>query len=200
MKHRIAVGIAVAASAAALLALAAVPARSAEDVEINVWRRSGPGFACITAPPKGAPPGAVDPDKLALPCLHMGPFAIGGDPRTLTSVLGAPHRTLPQPKGPEAMVWFLEQRDHYPYFIASVRNDRIAALQVTGPAPAKGYGFNHVNLGDSTETLTRYFGQAFRVSKSDLPNTDVWHYGPWPFSFEVNSGRVTSIRIVDPAP
>ncbi len=70
-----------------------------------------------------------------------------------------------------------------------------------GPAPPKkDYSFNHTNLGDSTETLTRYFGAASQVTKSDLPETDVWHYGPWPFSFEVKAGRVTSIRIVDPAP
>jgi hypothetical protein len=60
--------------------------------------------------------------------------------------------------------------------------------------------FNHINLGDSSETLTRYFGAAFQVTKSDLPDTDVWHYRAWPFSFEVNAGRVTSIRIVDPRP
>ncbi len=199
MRHRIGVDLIRSACALAVLVLAALPAHGAEP-ELNVWRRAGAGFACVAAAPKGAPPGAVDPDKLALQCMHMGPFAIGGEARTLASVLGPPHRTVPQAKGSDAMVWFLEQRDHYPYFVATVRNDRIATLQVTGPDPAKGYSFNHVNLGDSTATLTQYFGPAFRLSKSDLPETDVWHYGPWPFSFEVKAGRVTSIRIVDPAP
>jgi hypothetical protein len=32
-----------------------------------------------------------------------------------------------------------------------------------------------------------------------LPGTDLWSYGVWPFSFEVKDGRVTSIRISDPA-
>jgi hypothetical protein len=141
----------------------------------------------------------VNPDALLMACMHMGPFVIGASAGTLEPVLGPAHRFLPQPNEAKALLWFLGERDHYPYFIATVRNDKIVALQVTGTAHPKAYGFNHVNLGDSTEMLTKYFGPAFRVGKSDLPDTDVWHYGPWPFSFEVKGGKVTSIRIVDPA-
>ncbi len=200
MRHRFSVEIVtVAAAAAAVLLAAALPARSVE-LGRGEWRRAGAGFACVVGGPKDLPP-SVTPDMLMLACMHMGPFVIGGDAGTLPSVLGPPHRTVAQPKASDAMVWFLEQRDHYPYFIASVRDGRIATLQVTGPAPPKKeYSFNHINLGDSTETLIRYFGAALQVTKSDLPETDVWHYGPWPFSFEVKGGRVTSIRIVDPRP
>jgi hypothetical protein len=196
-KRRMSVEIARIAGAAALLSLAAVPARSVE-LERGEWRRVGPSFACVVGGPKDLPP-SVTPDMLLMACMHMGPFVIAGDARTLTSALGPPHHLMAQPNAPAAQMWFLEQKDHHPYLVATARNDRIASLQVTGPAPAKGYAFNHVNLGDSTETLTRYFGPAFRIGKSDLPDTDVWHYGPWPFSFEVNAGRVISIRIVDPA-
>ena len=139
-------------------------------------------------------------EALLMACMHMGPFVIGGGARTLEPVLVPPHRRLPQPKEATALLWFLGEPGHYPYFVATVRNDKIVALQVTGSAHPKAYGFNHVNLGDSTDTLTKYFGPAFRVGKSDLPDTDVWHYGRWPFSFEVKAGRVTSIRIADPAP
>jgi hypothetical protein len=34
----------------------------------------------------------------------------------------------------------------------------VIALQVSGPAPAPGYSFNHINLGDSTEKLMAQFG------------------------------------------
>jgi hypothetical protein len=184
-------------AAAVLLFAAALPARSVE-LERGEWHRVGESFACKVGAPRQLPPSAVTPEALLLACMHMGPFVIGGDAGTLESVLGPPHRTLTQPK--EALVWFLGERDHYPYFVASVRNDKIVVLQVTGTAHSKAYSFNHVNLGDSTDTLIKFFGPAFRVGKSDLPDTDVWHYGPWPFSFEVKGGKVTSIRIVDPAP
>jgi hypothetical protein len=173
-------------SVVALLGLGAQVARGVEP-RLGEWRRVGPSFACV----------ADTPTLMA--CLHMGPFIIGGDASTLEAALGAPYETVPQPKGAQALLWFLGEREQYPYFVATTLDGRIVALQVTGEIPAKGYGFNHVNLGDSTETLIKYFGAPFQVSKSDQPDTDLWAYPPWPFSFEVVAGRVTSIRIVDSA-
>ena len=71
------------------------------------------------------------------------------------------------------------------------------ALQVSGPAPAPGYSFNHINLGDSTEKLMAQSGGPFHVGPSGLEKTELWTYHPWPFSFEVRADRVTSIRISD---
>lgn len=65
-------------------------------------------------------------------------------------------------------------------------------------APVAAYGFNQINLGDSTEKLSAQFGSPFHVGPSGLEKTDLWTYGPWPFSFEVRDERVTSIRISDP--
>jgi hypothetical protein len=206
MSHRIEITGIVRASAAVLL-LGALAAHSVElepagDValERGEWRRAGPSFACMVPAARQLPPSAVNPETLMLACMHLGPFVIRGPARTLASVLGPPHRTLPpQPKGAQVLLWFLGEPERYPYFVATVLNERIAALQVTGVAPAKGYSFNHINIGDSTQTLTEHFGPAFRVAKSDQPDTDVWSYPPWPFSFEVKVARVTSIRINDPA-
>ncbi|WP_157100647.1 hypothetical protein [Rhodoplanes sp. Z2-YC6860] len=131
------------------------------------------------------------------PCLRLGPFVIGGDARTLVSALGPPHQTRTLAKGAQAPMWFLGEREHYPYLVAILLKGRIVALQVTGEAPVKDYGFNHVNLGDSTQTLEGHFGPAFEIGKSELADTDLWTYSPWPFSFEVKAGRVTSIRIID---
>jgi len=70
-----------------------------------------------------------------------------------------------------------------------LRARQVRLREDLGPAP----------LGDSTDTLADHFGASYRIGKSDQADTDVWHYGPWPFSFEVKAGRVTSIRISDPA-
>ena len=94
--------------------------------------------------------------------------------------------------------YFLEQREHYPYLVATVSKQRIVALQVTGPSAAKEYGFNHVELGATTDTLVSYFGQPNHVEPTELKDTELWNYPPWPFSFEVKGGHVTSIRISEP--
>jgi len=162
------------------------------------WRRAGAGFSCNVQSPSELPPESVTPDVLAKACLHMGPFLIGGTAQSLTSALGAAHRTLPQPKDATALIYFLERSEQLPYLVATVQKDRIVALQVSGSATTKDFGFNHINLGDDTKTLIRYFGAASRVGPSGEAGTDLWSYQPWPFSFEVKAAHVTSIRIVDP--
>jgi hypothetical protein len=163
------------------------------------WQRVGPGFACKVTTEGKLPPDLLKPEIMARACLHMGPFGIGEDAKTLTAALGAPVRTLPQPNGATASIYFLEQAGHFPYLVATVSNDRIVALQVTGPAAAKGYGFNHVDLGASTDTLVQIFGQPNHLEPSSEKDTELWGYRPQPFSFEIKDGHVTSIRIVDPA-
>jgi len=193
MTHR--AGITRIVRTAAVLLLG-ITAAHAVEFERGEWRRVGATFVCKADGLQGPSTSAVTPEDMLKACQRMGPFVIGGDARSL-AVLGAPHRTVPQDKGAKALAWFLGEPNQQPYFVATVLNERIVALQMTGPA--KAYGFNHVNLGDSTQTLTQYFGAPFRVAKSELPDTDVWHYPPWPFSFEVKGGRVASIRIIDPA-
>ncbi|MGY8706196.1 hypothetical protein RAD16_10710 [Bradyrhizobium sp. 18BD] len=39
---------------------------------------------------------------------------------------------------------------------------------------------------------------AHHVGPSGLDKSELWTYGPWPFSSEVRGDRVTSIRISDP--
>lgn len=112
--------------------------------------------------------------------------------------LGAPYRTIAQPNEASALVYLLDQTERPPYFAATVRKDRIVALQVTGPASPKAYEFNHIKLGDDTTTLAQYFGAAYQVGPSGEAGTDLWSYPTWPFSFEVKDGHVTSIRISEP--
>jgi hypothetical protein len=106
---------------------------------------------------------------------------------------------LPQPKGATALVYLLNGPGRHPYLVATIIGDRIIALQLTGSATSKGFSFNHVDIGASTETLIQYFGRPKSLQPSSERDTDLWSYGPWPFSFEVTDGHVTSIRIFDPA-
>jgi hypothetical protein len=162
------------------------------------WLRAGPGFACKVPAGEKLPPELITPEILGRACLYIGPFVIGDDAQALIAALGAPHRTLPQPNGAKASIYFLEQAGQYPYLVATVSKNRIVALQVTGPVAAKGYTFNHIDLGATTDTLAQYFGRPNHLEPSSEQDTELWAYRPWPFSFEIKDGHVTSIRIADP--
>ena len=162
------------------------------------WRRAGAGFACVVGPATKLAPEAVTPDILSRACLHMGPLMVGDSAQVLKNTLGAPHKTLPQPDGATALIYFIEAADHYPYLVVTVAKNRIIALQLTGPAAAKGYTYNHIDLGVPADTLVQFFGQPTHFEPSEEKGTELWTYNPWPFSFEVRDGHVSSIRIHEP--
>jgi hypothetical protein len=162
------------------------------------WRRNGASFACRVEVKQRLAPDAISPQLLSRACQRMGPFGVGDDAQVLKTAFGAPHRTLPQPNGAVAWLYFLEQRDHHPYLVATVSKSRIIALQVTGPTAAKGYSFNHIDLGVTTDALVQVFGQPLHFEPSEEKDTELWTYGVWPFSFEVSGGQVRSIRINEP--
>jgi hypothetical protein len=160
------------------------------------WLRAGQGFACKVEAGKNV--AAPDPDILSFACQRMGALGVGISETSLKAVLGEPHRKLPPTDGATNYVYFLGKPNQYPYLAATVKANRIVALQISGEAPAAGYSFNQVNLGDGIDKLMAQFGSPHHVGPSGLDKTELWTYGPWPFSFEVRGDRVTSIRIKDP--
>jgi len=160
------------------------------------WSRAGSGFGCKIVPSR-----QLSQEQLlavmARACLRLGPLVVGDGADTATAALGPPHQMLKQPQDKVAWLYFIGQREHYPYFVVTVAADRIVALQVTGDgsAPAPGYDFSHVGLGATTDELVAVFGQPSHFEPTDLKNVELWTYPPHPFSFELKGGRVISIRV-----
>jgi hypothetical protein len=69
--------------------------------------------------------------------------------------------------------YLLNGPGRHPYLVATVIGDRIIALQVTGSATSKGFSFNHVDIGASTETLIQYFGRPKSLQPSSEKDTDL---------------------------
>ncbi|MGJ4929969.1 hypothetical protein ACQR1I_28570 [Bradyrhizobium sp. HKCCYLS2038] len=177
--------------------MSAVPA-DMKDLH-GEWKRAGAGFACIVKPPRELPQEQLLA-VIARACLRLGPLVLGDAANSATAALGPPHRTLKQPKGEVAWIYFIGQRERYPYFVVTVAADKIVALQVTGDGTtaAPGYDLSQVGLGATTEDLVKVFGQPGHFEPSDLKDVELWTYPPHPFSFELKGGRVMSIRLRQP--
>src|SRR5438034_10623939 len=78
------------------------------------WRRAGAGFACVVKAPEKLEANPAMPAILARACTFLGLFALGDDAGAVVKALGTPHRTLAQPGGAKASVYFLEQVGHHP--------------------------------------------------------------------------------------
>lgn len=160
------------------------------------WKRAGAGFACTVTPPRQLSQELLLA-VMARACMRLGPLVVGDPAATATAALGQPHRMLKQPQDKVAWIYFVGEREHYPYFVVTVAADRIVALQVTGDGTttAPGYELSSVGLGATTEDLVKVFGQPSHFEPSELKGVELWTYPPQPFSFELKGGRVMSIRI-----
>jgi hypothetical protein len=167
------------------------------DPELRgMWQRAGQAFVCRVDTGKRLTP--PDPDILSFACQRMGALGVGISEAAAKAALGEPPRKQEQPNNATADVYFLGKLDQLPILAVTVRANRVVALQISGEAPLAAYSFNQINLGDNTEKLLTQFGSPYHVGPSGLEKTELWTYGPWPFSFEVRDDRVTSIRISDP--
>ncbi|SDN10803.1 hypothetical protein [Afipia sp. GAS231] len=158
--------------------------------------RSGLAFACVTEAA-----GKLSHEQfkvLEYSCLRMGPLHVGMGAAALKGELGQPSRQVDGPNGTKVWVYFFGKTNNDPYLAASIWQDKLVAIQVTGRLPEDKFGFNGIALGAAAEDVTKQLGKPMVVRPSSEPNTDLWSYQPWTFSVEISSGRVTSIRVADP--
>lgn len=159
--------------------------------------RSGPGFGCVIEPSE-----KLSPEQIKAlsehSCLRIGPLVVGMEAAALKSSLGQPSRQIQGPKDTTVWAYFFGKTNDDPYLLASIWQDRLVAIQVTGRLPADKYVFNGITLGATAESVTKQLGKPMLVGPSSQPNTDVWSYQPWTFSLELSGGRVTSIMVADP--
>ncbi|WP_316238444.1 hypothetical protein [Bradyrhizobium sp. SZCCHNR1015] len=160
------------------------------------WKRVGAGFGCVVTPPRELSQELLLA-VMARACMRLGPLVVGDGADTATAALGQPHRTLKQAQDKVAWIYFVGQREHYPYFVVTVAADKIVALQVTGDGTttAPGYELSSVGLGAATDDLVKVFGQPNHFEPSELKGVELWTYPPHAFSFELKGGRVMSIRV-----
>jgi hypothetical protein len=159
--------------------------------------RTGPAFACqIRAPAKLSP---AEIEKLSEhACLRIGSLTVGNKAVVLKAALGEPNRVTPGQKEATSWVYFFGKTPAAPYLVASIWHDTLVALQITGREPADAYGFGGLKLGDTSEATIKRFGKPMVAQRTGEGTTELWSYQPWPFSFEITDGRVTSIRVADP--
>jgi hypothetical protein len=166
--------------------------------------RSGGGFACKVGVEQNVRP--EDVKRLSdQPCLFFGTLpkaaiaAIGMEAGPVLQAAGPASEMIPAAEGVAHHVYYLGSEQWPAVFIISVWKDRIGALQASGAAPLPGKIFNGIELGMPVEEVRKRFGEPFSVTNTGLPDTELWSYQPWTFSFEVSLGRVVSIRMDDPA-
>jgi hypothetical protein len=158
--------------------------------------RSGQAFACKV------PAGQIAPENVSKltdqVCLHLGSLPIWADETVVEPLFGKPDRVLPQSNGSTVKVFFTRKQQGASYFVITVQDHKIVAIQLSGKDPVAGYNFNQIQLGSSTDEVIAHLGNPLVTEPiADVPGSILWSYRPWTFSLEITADHVTSIRIAD---
>ncbi len=166
--------------------------------------RSGSAFARKVGAEQTVEPEDIQRQLTEQPCLFLGTLknsgiAIGMEAAPVLQAAGPETQMLDAAEGVRHYVYALGSEQFPAHFIISVWRGRVGALQISGFEPLPGMVFNGIALGAPAEQLRARFGEPFAVTDAGLPDTELWSYQPWTFSFEVSLGKVVSIRMDDPA-
>jgi hypothetical protein len=166
--------------------------------ELGYFSRAGEGgFSCM------ARSGSSRSDDPLADCLELGGLKIGGLEGEAAILVGAPIAHVDGGDGVvqiHALSWAgtPNASDLTSYIAVAYDSERrTTSIQLSGSLPPPCcWRFSGLTVGDSTDALIARFGRPFSVEAVPANGATLWLYGPWPFSFEVLDGKVSSIRIV----
>lgn len=155
------------------------------EIKVDNYHLMSGLLACIS--PKSDNP-------LQYPCLRIGKLRIGENANVFKA---EPNQVLQQGKI-KLNVYALkpaQEVENMPYMIIGERDGKIAVLQITGAPLVADIDFSGLKLGDSSRKILETVGLPMQKAPSPLPNTELWDYTPYGFSFEISQGKLTSIRV-----
>ncbi len=160
---------------------------------------AGAGLGCVLPPDRPGTEREAQPIPY-LACLRIGQVGIGDSITAVEQVLGAPDRVVRLPGGDvEQRVYFIRQPGTVrPYYVVTVRKDRVVALQLHGPATEMPLAFSSLSLGDSAQSVLDALGPPERHCADFSRDLDTWVYAPYPFALDMADGRVIGIKMSVP--
>jgi hypothetical protein len=157
---------------------------------------AGAGLGCALPPDR---PGTEVHPIPYLACLRIGAVGIGDDIKAVEQVLGAPDRVTRLPGDVDLRVYFIRQPGApQPYYVVTVREDRVVALQLHGPATVMPLAFSSLSLGTPAQRVLDVLGAPERHCVDVSRDLDTWYYPPYPFTLDLADGVLIGIRMSVP--
>jgi hypothetical protein len=134
-----------------------------------------------------------------LACLHVGWIRIGGSYSPVEKKYGAPSQELHLRSGDTVEVFqFTNTDSSITYLAITVKNGMASAIEIQGEYTEDSLSFSSINLGDSPRHLIEILGKPSKSLPVQEIGGTLWSYVPFPFSFEITNGKVSSIKIWRP--
>ena len=173
-----------------------VQAHAAEiDEPLPYYKRAGSAFACVMGKEDFARSQAEKRDV----CLQIGPLFVGMTRMAAEAVLGNPSNSVGVTASTLAYVYVLQQdeiKKQTTYaVIVYTQDNQIESIQMSGDPWGGHWQFSGLMLGTSQNLLVSRLGSPLQKNASNDVGAVEFNYQPWPFSFEVKGGIISSIRL-----
>ena len=186
-------------SGAALGAAAAGDATPASR-PIHEFFRSGNGLGCTLSREETAwiTRGGNVAEIGYMPCLTIGPIKLEMTRLDVEQILGPHNRIVPSASG-EHRTYLIRVADRMvAYWVVTYVGDRVTAAQLTGGATPQNHRLSGLALGESVVKLVEKLGPPGSKRAMQESGAELWSYAPWPISFEIKAGVITSMRSARP--
>jgi len=163
-------------------------------VPLEFHRAAAKGLGCVLP---ADPAGQTKQRKGAafLPCLKIGPVAIGDRMTAVEELLEAPDRITTLDDSVEQRAYFVRQRvQPLPYFIVTYLDGVVMAAQLVGPPTDMPLTFSSLSLGDSQQKVIDVLGQPARRCPNTARGFESWYWPPYPFAVDIGDSKVVGMK------
>jgi hypothetical protein len=134
-----------------------------------------------------------------LACLHVGWIKIGGSYSLVEKKYSTPSQELHLRTGDTVEVFqFTNPDSNVTYLAITVKSGMVSAIEIQGEHAVDSLSFSSINLGDLPGHLIEILGKPSKSLPVQETGGTLWSYVPFPFSFEITNGKVSSIKIWRP--
>ena len=130
-------------------------------------------------------------------CMTFGLIAIGDSRKDVVALMGNPDRMVSGVDTAQIGIYPLipKKKGDDPYLVVTVSNEIVTTLLLQGRGTTESFSFSNIRLGDSDSTVVALLGAPARVINHEGYNSELWSYGTYPFTFEIENNLVLSIQI-----
>lgn len=135
-----------------------------------------------------------------LPCLRVGPVAIGETRASIEALLGEAAGVIDLDLFSESRVYEVAQRGVLrPHYVVTYRDEQVVAVQLLGPPMQIPARFSGLTLGDDQQKVIDTLGWPQQRCQGKADGPELWTWLSFPIAVDIIDGYVAGFKVTWPA-
>ena len=158
------------------------------------------GLGCVVSSQQGAAMAKHESAITFLPCLRVGPVAIGETRASVEALLGEAVGTVDLDLFSESRIYEVAQRGVLrPHYVVTYRDEQVVAVQLIGPPMQIAARFSGLTLGDDQQKVIDTLGWPLQRCQGNADGPELWTWPSFPIAVDIIDGFVAGFKVTWPA-